>query len=91
MTAGSHIPCLSPLHTSQQTHAPSLPSYPHLQVLADFHVTRNNYQAAAGAMLAYARRLVGECPEDPAMLAEAERALATSVSCLRWVSCGGWD
>jgi len=57
------------------------------QVLADFHISRSNYQAAAGAMLAYARRLVAECPDEPAQLAEAERALATAVSCLRWV-CG---
>lgn len=54
-----------------------------LQVLADFHICRSNYQAAAGAMLAYARRQVAEHPEEPAQLAEAERALATAVSCLR--------
>lgn len=56
---------------------------PRPQVLADFHTCRSNYQAAAGAMLAYARRLVAECLEEPAQLAEAERALATAVSCLR--------
>ncbi|KAL4420612.1 hypothetical protein ABPG75_010268 [Micractinium tetrahymenae] len=55
------------------------------KVLADFHICRSNYQAAAGAMLAYARRLVAECPEEPAQLAEAQRALATAVSCLSLV------
>ena len=54
-----------------------------MQVLADFHIARNDLQAAAGAQLAYARRLVAECPEEPAMLAEAEHALAAAVSCLR--------
>lgn len=54
-----------------------------LQVLADFHIARSDFQAAAGAQLAYARRLVAECPEEPAMLAEAEHALAAAVSCLR--------
>ncbi len=57
--------------------------YCRLQVLADFHICRSNYQAAAGAMLAYARRQVAEHPEEPGQLAEAERALATAVSCLR--------
>lgn len=60
-----------------------LQTLPSPQVLADFHISRSNYQAAAGAMLAYARRLVQECPEEPAMLQEAEHALAAAVSCLR--------
>ncbi|EFN52609.1 hypothetical protein CHLNCDRAFT_138668 [Chlorella variabilis] len=55
------------------------------KVLADFHICRSNYQAAAGAMLAYARRLVQERPDEPALLAEAEHALAAAVSCLSLV------
>ncbi|PRW20989.1 kinase [Chlorella sorokiniana] len=55
------------------------------KVLADFHIARSDFQAAAGAQLAFARRLVGECPEEPAMLAEAEHALAAAVSCLSLV------
>lgn len=51
--------------------------------MADFHIARSDFQAAAGAQLAYARRLVAECPEEPAMLAEAEHALVAAVSCLR--------
>ena len=42
-------------------------------------------------MLAYARRLVAECPEEPAMLEEAEQALAAAVSCLRWGRQGWGD
>jgi hypothetical protein len=53
------------------------------QVLADFHICRSSYQAAAGALLAYARRLVAEGPEDPGQLGEAEAALTAAVSCLR--------
>ncbi|KAL4855567.1 Nuclear pore complex protein NUP160 [Chlorella vulgaris] len=62
-----------------------LPFAHNLAVLADFHISRNNYQAAAGALLAYARRLVGEHPDDSTQLAEAEHALAAAVSCLSLV------
>ena len=63
------------------------PPCPATQVLVDFHIARCNYQAAAAAQLAYARRLVGECPDQPGQLAEAQRALAAAVSCLR---CAAW-
>ncbi len=47
---------------------------PH-KVLFDFCVARSNLQGAAGAMLAYARRLAAECGRDPDALEQAAQAL----------------
>lgn len=54
-----------------------------LQVLYAFHASRGNWQAAAAAMLALSRRLVGEGAGDAATLARAELALGAAVSALR--------
>ena len=51
-------------------------------VLFDFQVARGNYQAAAAAMLTYARRLVAEAPADNLAAQNALQALALAVSAL---------
>lgn len=55
------------------------------KVLYDFQVSRGNYQAAAAAMLSYARRLTSEKPRDVAAAIEAQHALAIAVSALSLV------
>ena len=52
------------------------------QVLFDFHVARGNYQAAASAMVSYARRLAAEAPEDRNAVDAAQKALAAAVGSL---------
>ncbi|KAG7671196.1 hypothetical protein KSW81_003334 [Nannochloris sp. 'desiccata'] len=52
------------------------------QVLYDFHVARGNFQAAAAAMVSYARRLAAEAPEDRNAVDAAQKALAAAVGAL---------
>jgi len=54
---------------------------PH-QVLFDFHVARGHYQAAAAAMVSYARRLAAEAREDRNAVDAAQKALAAAVGAL---------
>ncbi|GAB4820336.1 hypothetical protein N2152v2_007382 [Parachlorella kessleri] len=55
------------------------------KVLYAFHAARGNWQAAAAAMLACSRRLVGEGAGSAAALTEAELALGAAVSALSLV------
>ena len=59
------------------------PPRPCEQVLYAFHAARGNWQAAAGAMLALSRRLVGEGAGTAGALHQAQLALAAAVSALR--------